>query len=218
MTNRCRPESNSNCPASARTPVWFTPAIVIAAGKPELVAQFVAFTLLARKNGRPEVAEYAEIHITVADSNKIELNVQPVGDAITVRALFTPGVLFPTRKLPPERGEKNPLVSEFRFVMDAMPGVLEEVDTKSPPSGEMARPRLDPDTAKDVTPPDCPSLLTCTPDMVDIQNIDPLTLTAARVSFPMVNEVVVSSTPSAFSTAIVQTDVVEEAPPPARTL
>ena len=214
MTNRCRPESNSNCPASARTPVWFTPAIVIAAGKPELVAQFVAFTLLARKNGRPEVAEYAEIHITDADSKRTELNVQPAGDATTVRALLT----LPTVNVPPDRGEKKPFVSEFRFVMDAMPAVLVEVETNSPPSGEMARPRLDPEIARDVTPPDCPNLATCTPEFVATHKMEPLTLTAARDSFPMVNEVVVSSTPSAFSTAIVQAAVVEAAPPPATTL
>lgn len=44
--------------------------------------------------------------------------------------------------------------------------------------------------------------------------MDPLTLTVDRVSLKMENEVVVSSTPFAFSTAIVHPDVVEDAPAP----
>ena len=112
------------------------------------------FTRSARNRGC--VALTVDTHMTLADSNKIELNVIEVGDANTVGAL--PAV--PIKNVPPDRGEKIPFVSVLRLVIEAMPGVLEEVDTNSPPSGEMARPRLDPEVDKDVTFPDCPSLLT----------------------------------------------------------
>ena len=118
----------------------------------------------------------------------------------------------PIEYVPPDKGEKNPLVSVFRLVTDAIPAVPDEVETNSPPSGEMAIPRSEPVTASEVTPPDCPLFITCTPENVAAQIMELLTLIAARVSLPIVNEVVVSSTPFAFNNAIVHADAVEDAP------
>ena len=85
------------------------------------------------------------IHMTVSDSKTMEVNVLPAGGAITVGALFA----YPTENVPPERGEKYPLVKELRFVMDAMPADPDVVDANSPPSGEIARQRREPYTASD---------------------------------------------------------------------
>lgn len=84
------------------------------------------------------------IHMTVSDSNTIDVYVLPAGGAITVGAFA-----YPTENIPPERGEKKPFVREFRFVMDAMPADPDVVEANKPPSGEMARQRREPYTARD---------------------------------------------------------------------
>ena len=100
-----------------------------------------------------------DTHITLDDSNTTELNVHVAGDGYTVGAL--PAV--PIEYVPPESGEKYPLVSVFRLVTDAMPAVPDDVATNSPPSGEIAIPRPEPVTARDDTPPDWPLFITWTP-------------------------------------------------------
>ena len=90
-----------------------------------------------------------DTHITLDDSNTTELNVHVAGDGYTVGAL--PAV--PIEYVPPESGEKYPLVSVFRLVTDATPEVPVDVVINMPPSGEIATPRVEPATARDVTPP-----------------------------------------------------------------
>ena len=174
-----------------------------------LFVQYVPLTLSARNRGC--VALIVDTHMTLADSNTAALNVHVVGEANTIGA---PVLAVPIENVPPESGEKKPFGGDTMLVTDEMPPVPgpDEVATNNPPSGEMARPLLDPAVAREVVPPDCPSRTTCTPVYAAVQKMDPLTLIAARVSLPAANDVVVSSTPFAFSTAIVQPDVVEDAP------
>ena len=63
-----------------------------------------------------------------------------------------------------------------------------------------------------------PKVTICEPVTAAVQKYEPSTEIAARVSIFGEKEVVVSSTPLAYNTAIVMLDVVDDAPAPAAML
>ena len=135
------PLGNSNCPAIVRTPLNATPSTVTATGYPAEVVQLVPVTLVPRYSGVLVEDENVATHMMLGDSNTRVLKVTPVGEGYTV------GAVVPNASVPPVSGEKNPLVSEFNCATDTMPLGAVLVEMKSPPSGEMAMPRPDPDEA-----------------------------------------------------------------------
>ena len=160
--------------------------------------------LVARVSGKPAYASVVlndATHITLSDSNTMDVNVLPVDTGSTVGALNVP-----MASVPPDSGEKMPLVGEVRLVRDAMPGMPDEWAANSPPSGEIAMQRDDPLVASEAGV--CgmvvaPKLTTLVPEYPAVQKMEPFTLMAARASVLVENVVVVSSTPLAYSTAIV---------------
>ena len=128
--------------------------------------------------------------------------------------------MVPNASVPPVSGEKNPLVSEFSCATDIIPaGALVEA-TYSPPSGEMAMPRPDPDETSapgtaEVT--DVPYGTTRAPVYPDVQKMEPFTEMAARTSALGEKNVVVSSTPLTSIFSIVYLLEAEVVPAPAGT-
>ena len=180
-------------------------------GYPAVATQLVAVDLVARVSG---VALYHDaIHMMLDDSKHKLVNVVPAGDAITEGAEAEPSVY-----VPPDKGRNMPVLDrEERLVTDAMPGVAPVLDANSPPSGEMAMPREEPTTAREVTPPVLPSRCTEIPVYDAVQKMEPLTEIVMRCSFPGVPFVVVSTTPAAVILAYVQAEDAEVAPAPAAT-
>ena len=133
----------SNCPARARTPNWFTPFTTIAVGNPELGVHQVALNLVARVSGKPESPSdvlYDATHITDDDSKTIDVNVVPVVAGNTVGALAVP-----MDSVLPDSGGNTPLT---KLVKEATPGIPDECAANSPPSGDMARHRAEPEVAR----------------------------------------------------------------------
>ena len=155
------------------------------------------------------------IHITLELSNTIDENVHVAGDVIAYGIKGTP-VAEPTEIVPPDRGEKYPFDKLLRLAIDAIPPVTAPVDeaTNNPPSGDIAMPRFEPDTARfEGTSPFMRGAITCTPELDVVQTMEPLTLMAKRGSLPkVVNEFVVSTTPFALTIAIVNAFVTVIAP------
>ena len=139
------------------------------------------------------------IHMTLEVSKISEVKVLPAGEGeITVGAL----VATPSVNVPPDSGRNTPLDAEVRLVMEVIPAMLDDWAAKRPPSGDTARPRVEPATANDAIPPDAelevaPYLTTPTPWYDAVHAMEPFTDRLDRCSLPGANEVVVSTAPFA---------------------
>ena len=128
--------------------------------------------------------------------------------------------MVPNASVPPVSGEKYPLVSEFICATDIMPAGAVVDATYSPPSGEMAMPRPDPDEASapgTAVVTDVPYGTTCTAEYPDVQKMEPFTDMAERTSAAGANSVVVSSTPLISIFSMVYLLEADKAPAPAGT-
>ena len=84
----------------------------------------MALNLVARVSGKPEkpsVVLNDATHMILGDSNTMDVNVLPVDTGSTVGA-----VNVPMASVPPDSGEKMPLVGEVRLVKEAIPGMPDE--------------------------------------------------------------------------------------------